>query len=322
MEQTSDDLFALHATRDGTSLSFSSATEIVDGATAVVLKHQVAALSATRALVVYELDGSKWQVTLLDTSGTAPAVLDTADHPSGRTPGSSWSDVVAFSSTIAVWGTDDTNNGGLVAIDVSGDSISFGTETTITINGGTDWDIKKLASTTGIYRNQGENGYFTLDGTDITVKDTNEFEVNQSLNEDAALARLSDTEWLVFYEETTTGAVNAQYCEWTGSTISCGSDFEVEADGIFTQDNEWAFELRDRHVMAVWSSGGVDRVSVYSVGLEGTITESANDVSFFTPATVDHVTGAVFPSGDFVMGVGQDEATSPVKQGIAKILKP
>lgn len=305
------------ATRDGASLSESASVNVVDAAVDVYQKPSQCRMSDDRAVVAYRNNtDDKYEVSIIDTSGSVPSVVATAQAASVTFNTSYVQEVVAFSETLAILDTGRD----IVAVDITGDSITFGTASS-KVTGFAHAAVTKLSATEGVYLNNARAVYFSVSGTNITQDIANSYTFGAS--NDREVVAVSETEIVVLYE--IGQVVTALPLTWTGSGFDNGSTLQIFDDYIYTMENNWAWSLDGRDIMVAFQSYDTQyRSHAFVVSSdESHALSKGSDLDLFTSRQVDHPCGSIFPDTNGVYGIviGQEETTSPVKQVAARVVK-
>ena len=316
------DLQCLIATRDGLGITENGNVDITSGQQ-IRQKPTLCTLSETRALVAYVNDTpatDRCEIALIDTSGTTPVVLDTIQNLT-YTAGTRQPELITMSETQAV--IQEISR--VFTVNVSSDVLSLGN--TVTLASSRHGAITKMTSTSFAAASATIVRRYTISGTTITA-DAQITYSGVSITGDLEIVSVSETELVVFYEISGLDQpMNAVPLTWSGSW-ALGSVIEVEDDRIFTQDSRWSWALGDtRSIMLTYQKIDTSTEARYLIVTSDESHALTVDVNYVSPFTAsvqaDHTTGDIFPGTDnkYVIAIGQEETTTPVKQICAAILQ-
>lgn len=319
-----DDLRVTILTRAAKAMTEQGSVDVTS-AQQIQQKPTVCRLSDTRALVGYLNDTGatdRYEVSLIDVSGTTPSVLDTAQETT-VTATAFTGEIVRINDSKAIYDAGTH----LMIISISSDTISIGTPLART--GNLDGTICLFSETSGAYCDNRDVVHFTISGTTITETALSETRFNSvTTSGDVEIVAVSSTEAVIIFEETAADGspVDALPVTWNGTNFTLGSSIELFNDRVFTMDSRWAWLIPGtRSIMVVWQQ--VDAitngyVSIVTSSDSHVLSEDVSDVVVFPSIQSDHLTGDFFPDTDalYALVVCQEETTSPVKQIGTKVL--
>lgn len=296
----------------------------------------VVKLSDTKFLALYEAStASEGIVVLLTKSGKT--LTETDVEVLGLTTGHFHCALTELSTTTAAGvmrDAGDSNNGKVFVVDITGDTISVGSFVSVGTTDDYPAICKGQADGSGFFVANTDTPaldsavrYFSVSGTTATQQARIDVDAASTQYDDMMAAYIADGICCVAYEKNSTSNVDANAFYWNGSTLTRGT----AVTGIFGSNNLFTgtgtvTELNTGSRQAMFSGRLEDETPKNGGAVVVTVNESlvcskGSVVDIFPSITADHVTIDVSPSGNYVIGLCQDETTVPVKQLGTRIMQ-
>jgi hypothetical protein len=231
--------------------------------------------------VVYENDSTAWGSSAVCTPNSEGTSISIGSE-------TKWLNGYRSDHLDAVYGaggvffiTYQSDNGGsyVIAGSVSGTSISYGSPI--------QWDSDKRQSYAfydstnsqlGIVTDTGKAYFFSHSGTTLTAKSynsSNEWNGGFGVNPKGAIYNPDTGKVIISYRRNTGAYVRAGSV--TNNSISWGTAQQLDSNGSFTNDSQFAL-LSDGRVAVIIASGGAGYAKLYLLSLSGTAITVPNDL--------------------------------------------
>lgn len=275
-------------------------------------------LTPTRYLVTCRIfDGSVWtgKLWLLGLSGETLSLLSGADYVD--TPDLIFG-LTRHSDTVAVFSYQEavSNRPHLVAVDVSGDTITQGTPVQADSNTfAASCAPVGLTATTGHFAGENDVFRYTVSGTAITMG--NDAAVAGMANRAKRTTRIDDTHSLLMFVDPSGGAGNfaiRALIVTDGTTPLPGAQLTIESGESYSgvmMLNMAAVNAAGTQYLTVWQiNGSYAQATVLLVDPDDdfALTKTANALVSAPSAVADHPVCAAYGSSGYACAFWQDEA--------------
>lgn len=312
-------------TRDGTALTGGAVTTSTNGTAARF--PAVTYMGNDRALTFLNQQNDIF-VELWDTSGASPVSLDSA-QTSGDEIGTAQSTIKPIDETraLAVYTNFAANAMDGVVIDITGDTITIGTPTTLLATSGVEHTQVQMMNDTYFLTKSGSTDsdivLGSVSGSAITVEDT---AASNADGEDFVVDPIyievfSETTAILFTESVFGSSRNtvAKIVTRSGDTITVGAlqDFITDLSN-FSQNVDYGAGMNDGFGFLTLKKGSTTYGKIYQ--LDGSsVNEISTTANLSTPGALDH--SMVVEFNDRYLGIiGQWDTATPTYQIYAKVI--